>query len=61
THFMEEAEYCDRILILDAGEILALGTPDAVRRSAGQARDMDQAFIAIVEKGRRERAHKEVA
>ena len=61
THFMEEAEYCDRILILDAGEILALGTPDEVRRRAGQARDMDQAFIGIVEKGRRERAQKEAA
>jgi ABC-2 type transport system ATP-binding protein len=61
THFMEEAEYCDRIVIQDAGEILALGTPDEVRRRAGQARDMEQAFIGIVEQGRRERALKEAA
>ena len=27
THFMEEAEYCDRIAIMDAGRILAQGTP----------------------------------
>ncbi|HLI20186.1 MAG TPA: ATP-binding cassette domain-containing protein, partial [Stellaceae bacterium] len=27
THFMEEAEYCDRIAILDGGKILAQGTP----------------------------------
>ena len=26
THFMEEAEYCDRIAIQDKGEMLALGT-----------------------------------
>ena len=33
THFMEEAEYCDRIAIMDAGRILAQGTPAEVRRS----------------------------
>ena len=27
THFMEEAEYCDRVVILDAGQILARGAP----------------------------------
>ncbi|MEO5687101.1 MAG: ATP-binding cassette domain-containing protein [Burkholderiaceae bacterium] len=59
THFMEEAEYCDRIVIQDAGEILALGTPAEVRQRAGQAADMEQAFIAIVEQGRRERARKQ--
>ena len=35
THFMEEAEYCDRIAIQDAGRMLALGTPRAVRAQAG--------------------------
>ena len=53
THFMEEAEYCDRIAIQDAGKLLALGTPQEVRRQAGgqpgQWLDMDAAFIAIVE------------
>ena len=50
---MEEAEYCDRIAIQDAGRMLALGTPRAVRpgRRAGAA-DMNSAFIAIVEQGR---------
>lgn len=56
THFMEEAEYCDRIVIQDAGKILALGTPAQVRRAAGETSDrrmdMEQAFIGIVEKGR---------
>jgi ABC-2 type transport system ATP-binding protein len=53
THFMEEAEYCDRILIQDAGSMLALGEPEEVRRNAGAGvASMEQAFIAIVEKGR---------
>lgn len=53
THFMEEAEYCDRIAIQDAGRMLALGTPHEVRELAGGAgSDMNEAFIAIVEQGR---------
>ena len=53
THFMEEAEYCDRIAIQDAGRMLALGTPQEVREQAGsEGRDMNRAFIAIVEQGR---------
>src|SRR6185436_5356986 len=31
THFMDEAEYCDRIAILDQGRILAQGTPAEIR------------------------------
>ena len=31
THFMEEAEYCDRLAIMAAGEILALGTPAEIK------------------------------
>jgi ABC-2 type transport system ATP-binding protein len=56
THFMEEAEYCDRILIQDAGSLLALGTPQEVRARAGSSPEkpmnMDAAFIAIVEQSR---------
>lgn len=54
THFMEEAEYCDRIAIQDAGKLLALGTPQQVRAMAGgePCADMNSAFIAIVEQGR---------
>jgi len=56
THFMEEAEYCDRIAILDAGQILAQGTPAEVRRRAhpeqGRTATMEDAFIAIVEEAR---------
>jgi ABC-2 type transport system ATP-binding protein len=56
THFMEEAEYCDRVVILDAGRVLAQGTPAEVRRRArpepGHAPTMEDAFIAIVEEAR---------
>jgi ABC-2 type transport system ATP-binding protein len=56
THFMEEAEYCDRIVILEAGQVLAQGTTAEVRRhahaDAGQAPTMEDAFIAIVEASR---------
>ena len=56
THFMEEAEYCDRIAILDAGQVLAQGTPAEVRKRAhpepGRTPNMEDAFIAIVEESR---------
>jgi len=55
THFMEEAEYCDRIAIQDAGRLLAIGTPAEVRAEGGEdAVDMNAAFIAIVERARTE-------
>lgn len=57
THFMEEAEYCDRIMIQDQGKMLALGTPDKIRHAGGrQAANMNEAFIAIVEQARRKEA-----
>ena len=56
THFMEEAEYCDHIVIQDAGKVLARGTPAEVRAlahpSGERAATMEDAFIAVVEAGR---------
>ena len=53
THFMEEAEYCDRIMIQDQGRMLALDTPAAIRCQDGRRLpDMNEAFIAIVERAR---------
>jgi ABC-2 type transport system ATP-binding protein len=53
THFLEEADYCDRLVIMAAGEVLALGTPAEVkRRSApgdGELPTMEEAFIALVQ------------
>ena len=54
THFMEEAAYCDRIMIQDQGQTIALGTPAAIMEQ-GEAEDMNHAFIHIVEKKRAER------
>ncbi len=56
THFMAEAEYCDRALILDDGRVLAQGTPTELRALARVPPDrvatMEDAFIAIVEGAR---------
>jgi ABC-2 type transport system ATP-binding protein len=35
THYMDEAEHCDRIAIIDHGKIIALDTPEALKRSIG--------------------------
>ena len=51
THFMEEAEYCDRFLIQDAGRVLVLGSPEEVRRLAG-ADSVEEAFVRIVTESR---------
>ena len=54
THFMEEAEYCDRFLIQDRGKILALGSPDEVCVQHGRRLSVQQAFINEVQKFRSE-------
>jgi ABC-2 type transport system ATP-binding protein len=59
THFMEEAEYCDRIAILDGGRMLAEGTPASVRQQASRdahRATMEDAFIGIVEQAREHRS-----
>jgi len=52
THFMAEAEYCDRAAILDKGKVLAQGTPAELRARAPAKRDrtatMEDAFVAVV-------------
>jgi ABC-2 type transport system ATP-binding protein len=54
THFLEEAEYCDRVAIMDAGEILSLGTPAAIKADTRAAErpdpSMEEAFIALIER-----------
>lgn len=54
THFMEEAAYCDRIMIQDQGQTIAIGTPVDIMEQA-HADDMNEAFIRIVEDKRKER------
>jgi len=38
THYMDEAEYCDRIAIMDQGEIVALDSPQTLKASVGADR-----------------------
>ena len=52
THFMEEAEYCDRIAIMAAGEILTMGTPGSIKQQTRTqqmpAPTMEDAFVALI-------------
>jgi ABC-2 type transport system ATP-binding protein len=50
THYMDEAEWCDRIAIMDHGQIVALDTPEALKAQVGKDRvsihtDDDEAAI----------------
>jgi ABC-2 type transport system ATP-binding protein len=53
THFMEEAEYCDRISLIYRGRSIALGSPDDLKNRAATADrpepTMEDAFIALIE------------
>ncbi|HAU5428851.1 ATP-binding cassette domain-containing protein [Cronobacter malonaticus] len=53
THFMDEAEYCDRIGLVYHGKLIASGTPDDLKRQAARdANDeptMEEAFIRLIE------------
>ena len=53
THFMEEAEYCDRIMIQDRGEMLIVGSAEEIRQQLHKPRgNMDELFIDIVHRAR---------
>ena len=47
THYMDEAEYCDRISIMVEGKIVALDTPEALTKKY-DAKDMDEVFVKLV-------------
>jgi ABC-2 type transport system ATP-binding protein len=53
THFMDEAEYCDRIGLVYRGKIIAAGTPDELKQQIASAENpnptMEQAFIELVQ------------
>ena len=52
THYMDEAEYCDRISIMVDGKISALGTPDELKRRFNQP-DMDHVFTYLARQATR--------
>lgn len=67
THYMDEAEYCDRIAIMDSGTIVALDTPEALKASVGKDRvqlhtaDDGAAIAALSERFQLEAAVREGA
>jgi ABC-2 type transport system ATP-binding protein len=57
THFLDEAEYCDRVALVYQGRVIALGSPDDLKervRSEQQPEPtLEDAFIALVEQSGR--------
>jgi ABC-2 type transport system ATP-binding protein len=53
THYMDEAENCDRVAIIDQGRIVALDTPAALKKATGKTR-MDDVFMELTGKEIRE-------
>jgi ABC-2 type transport system ATP-binding protein len=53
THFMDEAEYCDRVALVNRAQLIALDTPDALKASVACAETpeptMEDAFVRLVE------------
>jgi ABC-2 type transport system ATP-binding protein len=60
THFMEEANYCDRLLIMADGEVLTGGTPMAMKARAQTVENpnpsMEDAFIQLIEQRQKKAA-----
>ncbi len=60
THFMDEAEYCDRVAMMYRAKVIALDTPDGLKRDASNDRHpdptMEDAFIHLVESADRDDA-----
>lgn len=49
THFMDEAEYCDRISLFYRGEAIATGTPNELKEKISPTATMEDAFIGLIE------------
>jgi len=54
THFMDEAEYCDRVALVNRAQLIALDTPDGLKAMAADESlpdpTMEQAFIRLIER-----------
>jgi len=60
THFMDEAEYCDRATLIYRARQIATGTPDELKALAGKGdATMEDAFVALIEQSDRDRAQAE--
>lgn len=49
THLMDEAELCDRIMLINNAKVIAIGTPDELKAKVGKNASMQDAFIKLVE------------
>ncbi len=52
THYMDEAEYCDRLAMIYRGELIAVGTPDELKKQNfenGLLPSLEQVFIRMIE------------
>ncbi|MBK1698170.1 ATP-binding cassette domain-containing protein [Rhodovibrio salinarum] len=51
SHFLDEAEYCDRLAIMYQGRLIATGTPDHLKETYAGSREasLDDAFVALVQ------------
>jgi ABC-2 type transport system ATP-binding protein len=65
THFMEEAEYCDRVVIMDRGKVLAEGTPEQIKKDhqtpENPSPTLEEAFIALIEHNQKVLAKEQAA
>ena len=50
THYMEEAEYCQRLALMDRGKVIALGAPNDLKRELGPDAKMEDVFITSIER-----------
>lgn len=50
THFMDEAEYCDRIALIYKGKAIALDSPHALISQVGDDATMEEAFIELIKR-----------
>ena len=51
THYMDEAEYCDRISIMVDGRISAMGTPDELKARFGK-KSMAEVFVELASRSK---------
>jgi ABC-2 type transport system ATP-binding protein len=48
SHVMDEADHCQRLLLMREGELIATETPDGLRRRTGE-QGLEEAFLALIE------------
>jgi ABC-2 type transport system ATP-binding protein len=66
THYMDEAEYCDRLGLVYRGELIACGTPEELKRGAigagaAELPSLEDVFVSLIEaRDRAEQPEQEV-